>query len=169
MAYVAVVIIAAIVVFFLFFYKSGDGENIPLELDAFTYVDIGSYSYGYAAVFMGRRGTELYCVQAVFLTDEDPTCPSANTSYDALSSRYEVTVAVMFAYMDSSKGTEIYADSYDGGYDRAEIIVGDFKPDEKMEISISGKASDDGLTFEFTASGDMEFYHDPEKLSNKID
>ncbi len=144
-----------------------NGEDIPLELAAFTYtkVETGSSSNGYAAVFLGTKGTELYCVQAVFSTYIDSAIPSANATYDALSSKYEDTVAVQFNYMDSSKGTEIYAASYD----RAEIVVGDFKPNEKMVISISGKASDDGLTFEFTASGDMEFYHDPEKLSDKID
>lgn len=146
-----------------------NGESIPLELAGFAYGDIEMGAYGYAAVFMGRKGTELYSVQALFLTAEDPSCPSANTTYDTLSSKYEDTVAVLFNYMDSSKGTEIYAASYDGGFDRAEIIVGDFKPNEKMEISISGKASDDGLTFEFSASGDLEFYHDPEKLSDKIE
>ena len=144
-----------------------NGEDIPLELAAFTYtkVETGSSSNGYAAVFLGTKGTELYCVQAVFSTYIDSAIPSANATYDTLSSKYEDTVAVQFNYMDSSKGTEIYADSYD----RAEIIVGDFKPKEKMEISISGKASDDGLTFDFSASGNMEFYHDPEKLSDKID
>lgn len=146
-----------------------NGEDIPLELSGFAYAEVDTGSYGYAAVFMGRKGTELYSVQALFLTDEDPNCPSANTTYDTLSSKYEDTVAVQFNYMDSSKGTEIYAASYDGGFDRAEIVVGDFKPNEKMVISISGKATDDGLTFDFSASGNMEFYHDPEKLSDKID
>ena len=146
-----------------------NGENIPLELSGFAYAEVDMGDYGYAAVFIGRKGTELYSVQALFLTDEDPTCPSANTTYDTLSSKYEDTVAVQFNYMDSSKGTEIYAASYDGGFDRAEIIVGDFKPNEKMVISINGKASEDGLTFDFSASGNPEFYHDPEKLSDKID
>ena len=175
----AVVIIAAVVVFFLFFNKGNsgssqtvltvNGESIPLEFSGFAYDDIEMGSYGYVAVFMGRKGTELYSVQALFLTDEDPTCPSANTSYDPLSSRYKDTVAVQFNYMDSSKGTEIYAASYDGGYDRAEIIVGDFKPNEKMEISISGKASDDGLTFDFSVSGNMEYFSNSVDLSNKLD
>ncbi len=146
-----------------------NGESIPLELSGFAYDDIEMGSYGYVAVFMGRKGTELYSVQALFLTDEDPTCPSANTTYDTLSIKYEDTVAVQFNYMDSSKGTEIYAASYDGGFDRAEVSVGDFKPKEKMVISVSGKASEDGLTFDFSASGDLEFYHDPEKFIDKID
>lgn len=146
-----------------------NGESIPLELSGFAYAEVDTGSYGFAAVFMGRKGTELYSVQALFLTDEDPTCPSANTSYDALSTKYEDTVAVQFNYMDSSKGTEIYAASYDGGYDRAEIVVGDFKPNEKMEISISGKASDDGLTFDFSASGNMEYFSNSVDLSNKLD
>ena len=131
-----------------------NGESIPLELSGFAYADINMGEYGYVVVFLGRKDTELYEVQVLFLS------PSANTTYDTLSSRYNDKVIVKFTYMDSSKETEIFADSQMGGFDSAEVSVGDFKPNEKMEISIIGKASDDGLTFDFSASGNMEFYKD---------
>ena len=177
-ASVAVVVIAAVVVFFLFFSKSDggtspsvltvNGESISLELAGFAYTEVDMGDYGYAAVFLGRKGSELYCVQAVFSTDMDPSCPSANTTYDPLNSKYNA-VFVKFAYMDTSKGKEAFAESDANGFDRVEIVMGDFKPKEKMEISVSGKASDDGLTFDFSASGNMEYFSDSDELYDKLD
>ena len=72
--------------------------------------------------------------------------------------------------MDVSKGNEAFAESdANGGFDRVEIVMGDFKPKEKMEISVSGKASDDGLTFDFSASGNMEYFSDSDELYDKLD
>ena len=192
---VAVVIIAAVVVFFLFFYKGNgnnniggifgpsggssqpvqtgqpvmtvNGESIPLELSGFAYTEVDTGDYGYAAVFIGRKDTELYLVQALFVTEFYPDCPSANTTYNLQSNRDGIVVG--FNYVDSSKEIRVNAISYASGIDSAEVSVGDFKPNEKMVISINGKVSEDGLTFDFSASGNLEFYHDPEKFIDKID
>ena len=183
----AVVVIALVVLYFLFWHNGGNnssssqpaqtkqltmtvnGENIPVVLSGFAYGEVDTSDYGYSAVFVGRKGTELYGVNVMFLTEEDPDCPSSNTTYDPLSSRYSDTVAVLFSYMDPSKEASIYAKTYSSGFESAQVSVGEFKPNEKLELSVTGKVSDDGLNFNFSVSGSPEFYHDSEKLSDKIE
>ncbi len=145
-----------------------NGESIPLELASFDYCRVDTGTDGNFAAFVGKKGTEMYIVAALFLTDKDPSCPTANTTYDTLSSEDKNKVCVWFDYIDSSTRAEIFEYSYSGNYDRAEIIVGDFKPNEKMEISINGKVSNDGLTFDFSASGNLEFYNGSDSFDDKL-
>ena len=141
-----------------------NGENIPVTLSGFTEAD-----YTHAAVFMGKKGTKLYAVQVEFNSFEHPDCLSSNATYNPLSNRHGEMLRVWFGYKDSSTGAEIFTDTFSSPseFKSVQVSVGEFKPNEKMGLSVTGKVSEDGLNFNFSVSGSLKFYN-PNEFSDRI-
>lgn len=134
---------------------SVNGETIPLSVCGYSYdytSELGAE--GYVAAFAGRKGNKLYGVMALFVTEEYPDCPSANTKYKL--SQFGEKMGIMFSYLDLETNEGVTVATYEDDFDRAEVIVGDFSKYGVFNTSVSGKFSYDGLSFDFSASGALQ-------------
>ena len=133
-----------------------NGETIPLVFSGYSYCTVDTGTDGYAALFVGEKDNKLYSIAALFLTEDYPDYPSANTTYSLNS--FGDNMYVGFEYTDPTNDADFGMVSYLGGFNAAEVKVGKFTPQEGFDISVSGKCEEDGLTFEFSANGDLEFF-----------
>ena len=171
-AIVAVVVLLAVAAGLYFFVlrdKSGggqisgpptmtvNGEDIPLLLSGCAG---DKDSSDYRVLFMGKKDNR-YFITSVALS------PSSNKTYSLGS--FGNNVVVGFSYYDlTNNASGFISSNYLSGFYTAEVKTGKFKQNESFGISVSGKAEDDGLTFEFSASGVIDLY-DHDELMKKQD
>lgn len=147
-----------------------NGETIPLLFSGYSYCTVDTGTDGYAALFVGEKDNELYSIAALFLTEDYPEYPSANTTYSLNS--FGDAMAVQFDFEDPLNDAScVMISYYEDEFYTAEVKTGKFTPREGFDISVSGKCEEDGLTFEFSASGVLEFYSDEweDKLESLYD
>ncbi|MGN0587971.1 MAG: leucine-rich repeat domain-containing protein [Ruminiclostridium sp.] len=133
-----------------------NGESIPAEILGYSYGRVDTGTDGTMVVLAGNKGNKLYGVMIGFFTDDYPEYPSADKEYSINSDGEKITVA--FSYLDLADNTSVNAISwYPEKMSISELKTGAYTPKEKLELLVSGKASDDGLTFDFSAGGSLEF------------
>ena len=133
-----------------------NGESIPVEILGYSYGRVDTGTDGTMVVLAGNKGNRLYGVMIGFFTDDYPEYPSADKEYSINSDGEKITVS--FSYLDLADDTSVYAVSwYPEEMSISELKTGAYTPKETLELLVSGKASDDGLNFDFSAGGSLEF------------
>lgn len=134
-----------------------NGENIPVEVSGFCLCEYNIIE----TTFVGKKGNDIYEI-SVFFNYESL---SANTNYKG--DDYTKYSAV-YSHINKAENIEDCANSLAHAIADLEISVGDYKPNESVNISISGKT--DLHKIEFSANGDLKYrsYDDLMKSINAL-
>ena len=132
-----------------------NGEDIPLLLSGCAKEDDGDYR----VLFMGKKDKR-YFVTSVYVS------PSSNKTYSLEG--FGDKVGIGFSYFDATNSGTMLTNGLAGTFHTAEIKTGRFKQNGPFEISVSGNAEDDGVTFEFSVVGSVDPY-DYDELMGKQD
>lgn len=134
-----------------------NGENIPVEVSGFCLCEYNIID----TTFVGKKGNDIYEVSVFFHYDS----LSANSSYKG--NDYTKYSAV-FLRVNKAENIEDCANSLANAIADLEISVGDYKPNESVNLSISGKTNLHKI--EFSASGDLKYrsYDDLIKSINDL-
>lgn len=142
-----------------------NNKEVPLDICALGYGRVDTGTDGFYACFIGKTDDEIFGINAMFM----PGYPQANTEFNL--SDFDDNMAVFFAYSgeDYESYSDVYYDtlniaSYGGDMSDVQIAVGDFVPNEYITIAVSGKISYDGLKYDFSASGKLDFVNNAEAL-----
>ena len=134
-----------------------NGERIPVEVSGFYRGRVDTGTDGVIAVLAGNKGSKVYCVMIGFFTDDYPDYPSADSEYDINSDGDKIIVS--FSYEDLSTERRVNIVScYTDELRIDKFLTGAYIADNKLELFFSGKATEDGLAFNFSAGGCLEFY-----------
>lgn len=144
-----------------------NNKEIPLDICALGYGRVDTGTDGFYACFIGKIDDEIFGINALFM----PGYPQTNTEFNLSDFGDNMAVCFSYAGEDYQETTGNYYSplnvySYGGDMTDAEVIVSDFVPNEYITINVSGKISYDGLKYDFSASGKLDFVNNMEALVN---
>ena len=121
-----------------------NGENIPVEVSGFCLCEYNMIE----TTFVGKKGNDIYEISVFFHYES----LSANTNYKG--DDYTKYCAV-YSHVNKAEKFEEFANSLAHAIADLEISVGEYKPNESVIISISGKT--ELYNSEFSVSGDLRY------------
>lgn len=134
-----------------------NGENIPVEVSGFCLCEYNIIE----TTFVGKKGNDIYEISVYFNYES----LSANANYKG--DDYTKYSAV-YSHINKAENFEEFANSLAHAIVDLEISVGDYKPNESVNISISGKT--ELYNSKFSVSGDLKYrsYDDLTKSINAL-
>ncbi|MGN0640304.1 MAG: hypothetical protein ACI4JT_05055 [Oscillospiraceae bacterium] len=134
-----------------------NGEDIPVEVSGFCLCEYNIIE----ATFVGKQGNDIYEISVFFHSDS----LSANTNYKG--DDYTKYSAV-YSHINKAENFEECANSLAHAIENLDISIRDYKPNESVNISISGKT--ELHNSEFSVNGDLKYcsYDDLTKSINAL-
>lgn len=134
-----------------------NGESIPVEVSGFCLCEYNIIE----TTFVGKKGNDIYEI-SVFFNYESL---AANSNYKGNDyTKY----SVVYSHGNEAENIEDCANSLANAITDLEISIGGYKPNESVNISISGKTELHKI--EFSANGDLRYcsYDDLTKSINAL-
>lgn len=135
-----------------------NGEDIPIVFSGYTRPRNGG-NKTYNVLFMGKKDSRLFVVEVDLTPEKNTVYAPRGFAPPGTYDSDEIVIEFKYFYFDPSvDAAGKMKTSGMSGFHTAEAKTGKYEQNKTLDISVSGKAEDNGQIFEFSASGVIDHY-----------